>query len=120
MLAGACRPGAGSDPSAEFAEIVLGGRGIEEHVVPTRVVVRAGGRVVFRTADHRLHTVEFSPDGMAPDAFRFLEGSGQLRSPPLLERGTEYTVTFDGAPAGFYPFHVVGPGTRVEGAIVVE
>ena len=111
----------GGESGAEAtAEIVLGGRGTEEHVVPTRAIVRTGGTVVFRTVDHRLHSVEFDLDRMAPEASSFLEASGQDRSPPLIERGTEYTVSFEGAPPGFYPFHVRGPGSPVEGAIVVE
>ena len=106
--------------AVERAEVVLGGRATEEHVVPGRVVVHSGGVVVFRTVDRRLHTVEFAAGGLAPEALAFLERTGQMRSPPLLERGTEYTVSFEGAPAGFYPFLVFGPGTSVEGAIVVE
>ena len=102
------------------AEIVLGGRGTEEHVVPSRVVVQVGGSVVFRTADSRVHTVEFSAVGMTSEVRDFLRRTNQLRSPPLLERGTEYTVSFEGAPPGFYPFSVQGPGAPVDGAVVVE
>ena len=102
------------------AEIILGGRGTDEHVVPNRVVVQVGGSVVFRTADSRVHSVTFASSGMTAGVESFLSRTGQLRSPPLLERGTEYTVRFEGAPPGFYPFVVEGPGPPVEGAVVVE
>jgi len=118
--AAGCGPAGPASQATERAEIVLGGRGTEEHVVPNRVVVRVDGSVVFRTADSRVHTVLFSVDGMSPDVLTFLRQTNQLRSPPLLERGTAYTVSFEGAPAGFYPFRVEGPGEPVEGAIVVE
>jgi plastocyanin len=121
LSAGGCDSRSGpANQAVARAEIVLGGRGTEEHVVPSRVIVQVGGSVVFRTVDSRVHTVEFSPSGMTAEAQSYLRRTGQQRSPPLLERGTEYTVTFEGAPPGFYPFLVRGPGVPVEGAVVVE
>lgn len=121
LCSGSCDTRGGpASQAVERAEIVLGGRGTDEHVVPNRVVVQLGGSVVFRTADSRVHTVTFTAAGMTAEVLDFLNRTHQLRSPPLLERGTEYTVTFEGAPPGFYPFLVEGPGPPVEGAVVVE
>ncbi|MFW6200523.1 MAG: hypothetical protein ACOC8K_08120, partial [Gemmatimonadota bacterium] len=86
---------AGSDPHADLRErlevgpereihqITIGGRGDEEHVVPTLLPVAAGDIVVFTTVDGRVHTVGFPETGLAPDVALFLERTSQLQSPPL-------------------------------------
>jgi len=108
------------DAAPDTARIVLGGRGAEEHVVPTRVRVSGEGIVQFETVDGRVHTIEFFADSLQPDAREFLLNTGQLRSPPLLERGTIYEVSFAEAPPGYYPFFAQGPGSAVSGAVFVE
>ncbi len=101
-------------------EVVLGGRGAIEHVVPTHIAVRSGSRVDFVTADHRIHTVTFLLDDMTTAAREFLRRTDQVSSPPLITRGTRFVVTFADAPTGFYPFRVRSHGDPVDGAIVVE
>jgi hypothetical protein len=110
----------GSSMAVDSAEIVLGGWGSEEHVVPSRVIVRSGGAVVFLTVDHRVHTIEFQSDSLSAPILAFLESTAQLRSPPLLARGSVYRISLAGAPPGYYPFIAEGPGPPVLGAIVVE
>ena len=120
-MAGACEAREGSlGPAPDTATVVLGGRGTVEHVVPPRVRVAQGGVVQFQVVDGRIHTVEFSSDSLPPLALEFLTTSGQLRSPPLLERGVVYEVSFEGAPPGYYPFRVQGPGRPSPGAVFVE
>lgn len=110
----------GVDAAPDTAQVVIGGRATQEHLVPPRVRVAEGGVVEFRTVDGRVHTVEFLPDSLSPEAHAFLETSGQLRSPPLVDRGTVYAVSFAGAPPGYYPFFVQGPGEAARGAVFVE
>ncbi len=118
---GACQaPATRSDLAVDTAEIVLGGRGSQEHVVPSRVVVRSGGEVVFRTVDNRVHTIAFEPDSMGPAVLEFLRSTRQMRSPPLVSRGTLYRISLEGAPPGYYPFWAKGPGPPVLGALFVE
>lgn len=118
---GACEARApGSSMAVDSAEIVLGGRGSEEHVVPSRVIVRSGGAVVFLTVDNRVHTIEFQSDSLSAPIRAFLESTVQLRSPPLLTKGSVYRISLVGAPPGYYPFLAEGPGPPVLGAIVVE
>lgn len=116
-----CQPAdSGSGVAVDTAYVVLGGRGSEEHVVPGRVVVRTGGAVVFETVDHRVHTITFEADSIDAAGLSFLNATGQLRSPPLVARGTVYRISLEGAPPGYYPFWAEGPGPPVRGAIFVE
>ena len=118
---GACQsPEAGTNIAVDTAEIVLGGKGSVEHVVPGRVVVRTGGELVFRTVDNRVHTIEFVTDSLSPAALDFLRTTGQLRSPPLVTRGTVYRISLAGAPPGYYPFVAEGPGPPVRGGLFIE
>ncbi len=118
---GACQsPEVGSGIAVDTAEIVLGGKGSIEHVVPSRVVVRTGGELVFRTVDHRVHTIAFVTDSLGPAALDFLRTTGQLRSPPLVSRGTVYRISLAGAPPGYYPFVAEGPGPPVRGGLFIE
>lgn len=75
--------------------------------------------MVFTTVDGRVHTVSFPEDSLALDATLFLERTSQLRSPPLVDRGSRFVVTFQGAPEGRYPFRSRGPGGEAWGVLVV-
>jgi plastocyanin len=100
--------------------VTLGGRGADEHVVPTRMIIRRGDLVQFTSVDRRIHTITFLLDELSPGGRAFLEETGQTRSPPLMERGTTFTVAFREAPLGFYPFVSEAHGAAVRGVIVVE
>lgn len=110
----------GLPSGARLYRVTLGGRGAREHVVPTLITVRPGDGVEFFTADHRVHTVTFLPDSLTPAAHVFLESSGQLRSPPLVARGTRFILRFQDAPPGRYPFVSEGHGGTAHGVVVVE
>lgn len=123
LLGLACGPSSGFEEvggSPGLHEIILGGRGAEEHVVPQNIAVRSGSEVHFVTADNRVHTVHFQLEDMAEAARQFIQSTEQFSSPPLITRGTRYIVSFENAPRGFYPFTVRAHGEPVAGAVVVE
>ena len=104
---------------AELHSVTLGGRGSEEHAVPTRIVIEPGDAVEFRTVDRRVHTVRFPEDSLDLDGRRFLESTGQMASPPLVDRGGRFIVRFDDAPRGRYPFESRGHGGTAWGVVEV-
>ena len=104
---------------ARVHQIVLGGRGDQEHVLPQRLRVRPGDAVAFVTVDHRIHRVEFPPDSLAGEAFRFLASRGRDTSPPLSIRGSRFVVILEDAPLGRYPFFSLGHGGVAHGVIEV-
>lgn len=116
----ALRDSLGIAPSRTIHRIILGGRGGAEHVVPTRLEVAGGDLVQFVNVDRRIHTVVFRSEEMSPDPRRFLERTAQLESPPLLDGGSRFVVTFQEAPPGEYPFVSEGPGGAEPGMIVVR
>ena len=100
--------------------IALGGRGSEEHVVPPTLEVAAGEIVEFVTVDRRVHVVRFTRDSLSTEAARFLGDTRQGSSPPMIQQGSRYVVTFENAPPGRYPFLVSGYGEDAGGAIIVR
>ncbi len=107
------------DVGREIHQITLGGRGDEEHVVPTLLQVPPDAIVVFTTVDGRVHTVSFPEDSLALDAALFLERTSQLQSPPLMDRGSRFVVTLEGAPRGRYRFRSRGAGGEAWGTLLV-
>ena len=130
---GLCGCGAGpdefSDPEVEGAralglrsgarlhQVVLGGRGTEEHLLPSRILASPGDAVEFVTVDHRVHTLFFLVDSLSSEGWDFLVSSGQEASPPLLSRGSRFLVRLEGAPLGRYPYLSRGHGGRASGVI---
>lgn len=112
-------PELGLAEDAELHRVTLGGRGAEEHAVPSRLDVRPGDAVEFHTVDHRVHTVEFPVDSLSAEHRAFLEESRQRASPPLVRRGTRFLVLWEGAPPGRYPFVSRGHGGAAWGVIRV-
>lgn len=72
---------------------------------PSQVEARVGDYVRFTADDGAGHAVVFVGASLDPAARAFLDQSGQLRSPPLIARGSSWVITLEGAPAGEYPFH---------------
>lgn len=107
------------EPDREIHQITIGGRGEEEHVVPTLLRLSGDDIVVFTTVDGRVHTLSFPRDSLALDAALFLERTDQMDSPPLTDRGSRFVVTLEGAPEGRYPFRSRGPGGEAWGTLVV-
>jgi plastocyanin len=73
-------------------------------LAPAAVRADPGDAVRFTTDDHRTHAMGFDAARLAPPVREYLERTGQLRGPPLLNRGAAWVVVLDDAPAGRYPF----------------
>lgn len=91
----------------------------DTRILPRRTEIRRGGIVQFVALDHRVHLIRFDGAALSAPALDFLRASGQDRPAPLLREGARLVLTFDGAPAGAYPFRVEGPGGSVPGEIRV-
>ena len=79
---------------------------------PATAQIRAGDVVRFTTRDSRTHIIEFEEAGLPPTAADTFRSRSQLRSPPLLVDGAIWIVSFEGAPAGQYPFRCISHGAR--------
>jgi plastocyanin len=71
---------------------------------PAALSAKPGDVVRFTAADNGGHAIVFESTALAADARDYLERTGQMRSPPLIESGSSWVVTLDDAPAGDYPF----------------
>lgn len=91
-----------------------------ERIDPDRVEIRQGDYVEFVTDDRRVHAVAFTLDSLSLPASEFLSQSGQQGSPPLVDAGARFVVSFTGAPTSRYPFVVVGNGAPGRGLVVVS
>lgn len=108
-------------PGVEIAQTIqLGGGRDQEHVLPLSTGVSVGQWVEFVTLDRRVHTLSFVADSLTAEAKAYLEVSGQMHSPPLLERGTRFLVDFRDAPPGRYVFSSRSHGAPVFGSITVQ
>jgi plastocyanin len=107
-----------STPIHRFDVVVRDGRSV---ILPRTRDVRAGDWVQFVAAGHRVHSIHFARDAFDDEAaWRFLEASHQTASPPLIGEDARFLVSFEGAPPGAYPFHVMGQGPPMEGVIRVR
>jgi hypothetical protein len=78
-----------------------------------------GALVQFVTRDRRVYSIHFLREAMDPVAWAFLEETGQASSPPLVEEGARFVLTFEGAPEASYPFEVRGQGEAARGQVTV-
>ena len=69
---------------------------------PRQLTAKPGDYLRFTTRDSRSHALVF--EVTQPTQRAFLENSGQLRSPPLVAKGTAWIIALEGAPLGAYPF----------------
>lgn len=102
----------------EIHRVNLVTRGGVPVVLPMELHVTTSGWVQFVTQDWRVYTVHLR--GAEPEATAWLQATRQGDAPPLVEQGARYVIRFEGAPAGAYPFEVLGQGGRVAGRIVVR
>ncbi|MGD2069297.1 MAG: hypothetical protein PVI57_11535 [Gemmatimonadota bacterium] len=91
-----------------------------EDARPPEVTIPPGAFVEFVTGDRRLHTVAFLLDDMDPSTADFLRTTDQVESPPLLELGSRFVLSFRGAPPGRYPYQLEGNGRPARGLVIVE
>ncbi|MDH3225013.1 MAG: hypothetical protein OEO23_14930 [Gemmatimonadota bacterium] len=106
------------DPGPVYV-VSLAGWGGREQPVPDTVRVPPGAVVVFQVADFRVHTVTFAQDSLSSIQSGFIARVARGQSPPLIERGSRYIVSFAEAPPGTYPFRIGGFGASAGGAVVV-
>lgn len=102
----------------EVHRIVLVG-GESEVFSPGEVGIPEGAWVEFVSADWRVHEIRFEVDSLSVAARTFLEESDQVASPPLVDPGTRFVVSFVGAPDGRYPFIGEGNGAPGRGVVIV-
>ena len=109
----------GLTPDDRVHSVSISG-GTMERADPGEVRVRVGDFVQFVSADWRVHEVMFELDSLRPVAHRFLEGTGQVSSPPLLQQGSRFVLSFSDAPPGRYPFAIAGNTAAGHGVVIVE
>ena len=93
-------------------------RGQAADFAPADVAVRVGDIVRFEAKDAAAHAVAFEGAALSPEARRFLEVAGQMRSPPLVGKGNAWVVSFAHAPTGDYPYRCATHGAP--GRVVVR
>ena len=79
---------------------------------PASPTARVGDIVRFISGNGATHAVAFDGSQLHAGALEFLEGTGQLRGPPLLTSDAAWILSLDGAPPGGYPFTCLTHGTR--------
>ncbi|HSG08095.1 MAG TPA: hypothetical protein VLA36_07050 [Longimicrobiales bacterium] len=102
----------------EVHRIVLSG-GEREVFEPDQVEIAQGAWVEFVSADWRVHEIRFEVDSLSAAGRTFLEATDQVASPPLVDRGARFVVSFAGAPDGRYPFVAEGNGAPGRGVVIV-
>ena len=97
---------------AELHDVAIGGAGAADSLAPASISASPGDAVRFTVGDHRTHAVIFDPGSLPAPAREFLERTGQLRGPPLVNEGTAWVVSLADAPPGRYPFVCLSHGAR--------
>ena len=93
--------------------------GVSERAEPATTSVLPGEYVQFVSSDWLIHEVAFQVDSLRSSLRAFLERTGQTASPPLLQRGSRFVLSFVDAPPGRYPYALVGNRGPGRGVIVV-
>lgn len=107
------------DDSDEVHTVRISG-GAVETLEPSETLVPPGAWVQFVTADAFVHEIRFDLDDMAAEARAFLTDTDQAASPPLLDAGARFVISFRDAPEGRYPFVAEGNGAPARGVVVVR
>lgn len=90
----------------------LAATGRNAGITPDTAGARPGDVVRFTAGDETTHAVAFDEAALSSEARAFLERTGQLRGPPLVDKGTSWVVSLEGAPPGEYPFVCLAHQTR--------
>lgn len=90
-----------------------------ERPLPDSTRVWVGDYLQFVSEDWLIHEVRFDSTRSSRDGWAFLASTGQTASPPLLQKGSRFIVSFVGAPPGTYPFRLEGNRGPGVGIIVV-
>ena len=105
-------------PGADLHEVMVTGAGAVDSIAPEQVRVSTGDAVRFEVGDHRTHALTFDTPELQPAIREYLERTGQLRGPPLVNEGAAWVVVLREAPAGRYPFYCRAHDAT--GVVVVE
>jgi plastocyanin len=108
----------GLEPSDRVFTVSLS-TGLGERADPDSISLAPGDFVQFVSGDWLVHEVAFDLDSLPEASRTFLERSGQSESPPLLQRGARFVLSYEGAPFGRYPYSIVGNRASGRGVIVV-
>jgi plastocyanin len=103
----------------EVHRVTLTG-GTSEVLDPVETTLPPGAWIEFVAADGRIHEVTFEADSLGAEALAFMQRTDQLSSPPLVNLGQRFVVSFRDAPQGRYPFRVEGNGGPARGVVVVK
>jgi plastocyanin len=99
--------------SIDLVEVRLGRVDDGDNVIePATSEAQVGDVVRFTSADHGGHALAFEGATLDPAVRDFLDRTGQLRGPPLLEPGAVWVINLQGAPPGSYPFVCATHGLR--------
>ena len=79
---------------------------------PASAGLRTGDIVRFEAVDAGGHAIAFDGERLMPEARAWLEATGQLRSPPLVNAGNAWVITLADSPPGEYPFVCATHGAR--------
>jgi plastocyanin len=90
-----------------------------ERADPAALSIEAGAYVEFVTTDWLVHEILFDSAALAPSQRSFLERTDQMASPPMIDRGSRYVLSFVDAPPGRYTYRLEGNGSTSRGTIVV-
>ena len=93
--------------------------GVGERAEPDSIVVQPGDYLQFVSSDWLIHEVHFDSAIMDDQARSFMVVTGQMNSPPLLQQGARFVLSFEDAPLGTYPFRLRGNREDGSGVIVV-
>lgn len=128
LLAGGCDTiGGGSSIALDSADVAIAGSvheirvagaGARDSIAPTTLEASSGDAVRFVVDDRRPHAFTFTAESLAAPVREYLERTGQLRGPPLVNEGSEWVVILEDAPAGEYPFHCRSHDARGEITVV--
>ena len=91
----------------------------DERADPDSIIVQIGDYLQFVSSDWLIHEVRFDSAEMSDRTRSFMIVTDQMRSPPLLQRGARYVLSFADAPQGAYPFWLEGNRGIGGGVIVV-
>jgi plastocyanin len=108
----------GLTPQVRVYRVAVSG-GETERAEPAALSIEVGAYVEFVSTDWMVHEILFDTASLTPAQRTFLERTDQVHSPPLIDRGSRYVLSFVDAPPGRYAFRLEGNGRASQGAIVV-
>ena len=93
---------------------------------PAELRIQAGDTVVFILVSGAPHNVAFDTTSLSAEATQRLRAVVHdpmlpLAGPFLLKEGERYAVSFEGVPAGRYPFYCMPhEGLHMRGVVIVQ